>query len=124
MRSRGLSDSSLRRIAEFQGSISKVAQEEGYQGFKNYGTWVVTLWIENDQGEYEYWRERVQELTPEGGFTQEEQVRSDYLVELAQELQDYHEENMPEVRGVYADLLGAALEEVDWFQVADNLAQE
>lgn len=31
-----------------------------YNGWKNYCTWAAALWIDNDQGSYNYFREYVQ----------------------------------------------------------------
>ena len=30
-------------------------QERGYNGWTNYETWAVALWIGNEPGSYEYW---------------------------------------------------------------------
>ena len=32
-----------------------------YNGWTNYETWAVKLWIDNDEGTYTYWRERTRE---------------------------------------------------------------
>ena len=82
--------------------IKRLAQmEEGYQGWKNYETWAVALWLDNYQGSYEYWRERIEELTSEVG-------PDDAVHELADELQADHEEAKPELDGVWGDLLNGA----------------
>ena len=33
-------------------------EEKRYNGWTNYETWAVNLWIDNDQGSYTYWREQ------------------------------------------------------------------
>jgi hypothetical protein len=122
----GIDENGLKRVA----SVAKSAQEGGYQGWANYETWVVALWLDNDQGSYEYWREVLDELrSEEGGFRSEydpESVSDEDLVkrELADRLKADHEEAMPEVDGVYADLLNAALSEVDWREIAENVMSE
>ena len=35
--------------------------DKGYNGWSNYETWNVKLWIDNDEGSYEMWRERTRE---------------------------------------------------------------
>jgi hypothetical protein len=42
---------------------------------------------------------------------------------LADRLKDYHEDNRPELPGVYCDLLGAALCEVNWREIAKHLLE-
>ena len=29
-----------------------------YQGWTNYETWAVNLWLDNEEGVHDYWRER------------------------------------------------------------------
>ncbi len=41
------------------------AKEHGYNGWKNYETWSVKLWIDNDQGSEQYWNEVAQEVWEE-----------------------------------------------------------
>lgn len=36
--------------------------EKGYQGWKNYETWAVALWMGNDSGSYDYWNETAEEI--------------------------------------------------------------
>jgi hypothetical protein len=74
-----------------------------YNGWTNYETWVVNLWME-DGGEHMFYE-------PEGMSK----------TELAEALKEYHEEEMPEVTGVFADLLRASLGEVNWHEIAGHL---
>lgn len=38
---------------------------ETYNGWTNYETWVVNLWLGNDEGSDRYWREQAQECFDE-----------------------------------------------------------
>jgi hypothetical protein len=78
-----------------------------HEGWSNYQTWAVALWINNDHGMYDYWTERAQQ--------------SATLADLADALKDEHIEFMPEVRGAYSDLLTWALGMVDWYEIATDL---
>ena len=44
-------------------------------------------------------------------------------IDLADTLKSEEEENRPEVSGVYADLLGAAVSEIDWDEIATNMLE-
>jgi hypothetical protein len=40
---------------------------------------------------------------------------------LANALEAAHDEGMPEVHGVYADLLNSASREIDWHEIAESM---
>src|SRR5215471_15834749 len=95
-----------------------------YNGWSNYETWAVNLWIDNDEGTQTLWREnandvmRASRMYPSGGFTVSETAR----LNLTAALKDWAEESMPDLgASVWADLLNAALSEVDWSEIADNM---
>lgn len=106
-----------------------MATEKTYNGWTNYETWNVNLWMNNDAGSDERYRELAQECyngaTDRGvGFTKDEQATFD----LAQVLKDEYEEAMADIldaqklnASVWADLLGAALSEVNWHEIAEHL---
>ena len=83
-----------------------------HEGFANYETWAVNLWLDNDEGLYNEVRERIGDLDLTS--------RVDGTEELSGWLKDWVSEMQPEVNGLWADLLGAALGEVDWDEIADS----
>lgn len=89
-----------------------------YNGWTNYETWNLNLWLDNDQGTQEYWRERAEQIyrdTDPG-----EDRRSDATNELAEALKDETQENQPQIdNGFYADILSAAVSEVNWYEIAE-----
>lgn len=88
---------------------------DGYNGWSNYETWNVKLWMDNDEGSYHYWQDRT------AAIADASDEDDSAIYELAQEIQSWHEEMRPETNGVFADLLGAALSEVDWSEIAHSL---
>jgi hypothetical protein len=97
----------------------------GYNGWANYETWAVKLWMDNDQGSQEYWadvaREALAQPNDSEVLTDAENAR--YV--LADRLKDEFEENSPiQDATVYADLLNAALGSVDWSEIAQALIEE
>ena len=91
-----------------------------YNGYTNYETWVVNLWMDND-GFAEECREMAArcvrdaagEFCPDGAA-----IRA-----LADELKEQHESHMHlvcKVPGVFGDLLNGAMSSVNWAEIARN----
>ena len=101
-----------------------------YNGWTNYETWAVGLWIDNDQATYVYWREEAtrhvrqaaeDEMVKRGVWT----VQASAGNALAQQLKDELTEAVPDLgSSVYSDLLGAALDEVNWTELAESLLSD
>ena len=87
-----------------------MAKETGYQGCTNYETWCVKLWIDNEQSSQNYWLEAAK--------------NADSIRELADQMKDEYEEAMPELNGVWSDLLTATLGEVNWYEIAKTMTDE
>ncbi len=92
-----------------------------YQGWQNYETWAVKLWIDNEESSYNYWRERTREIN-EGAEPTDYSNKLEVATQtLADALKDEHEENTPTVTGIYADLLNSALSDVGWLEIAGSM---
>lgn len=108
---------------------------ETYEGWKNYPTWAVNLWLSNDEGLYEMTREAVRDEyadaencinVRENIWTIDEARRfntADRLREMVEELgvtvdsgHTYPVNGQPV--GFSADLLDYALGQVDWHEIA------
>ena len=87
--------------------------EMAYNGWTNYETWNVALWLDNEEGSYHYWNDRAQEIANDEG-------KEDGACTLADELKASIGDNAPELEGTYSDLLSAALSEVDWYEIAEH----
>lgn len=85
-----------------------MASDRTYNGYKNYETWAVNLWIDNDQG------------------------MADELQDMAHHAKNVHAladaikgwiEDMNPLSGqasLWSDLMNGALSEVDWHELAEN----
>jgi len=95
-------------------------RDQTYNGWTNYETWLVNLWMDNEKGSQDFFRETAKEIYNETnayntGLNKQECAR----FRFADWLKHYHaEENRPELPGAYGDLLGAALASVNWDEIA------
>lgn len=104
-----------------------------YNGWKNYETWNVKLWMDNDGSD------RLQELAEDAvrraidgqGNPYADNVRDSAAMLMADDLKDETENAMQDMleqtgqqSSMWADLLGAALSEVDWREIADNVLSD
>jgi hypothetical protein len=100
-----------------------------YNGWPNYETWAVKVWLDNDEGSQAYWQEQASRYgkaapfaptVDDGTYTAEDWAR----IGLADMLRDELDEAMPEVNGMWADLLNSAFRRVDWNEIARVLLSE
>ncbi len=93
--------------------------ETTHQGWKSYETWCVNLWLSNEEGLYNDVRERAEELAEEHHGDLEEASRP-----LSDWIKEYVGNMAPDVSGLWSDLLTAALDSVDWHEIADSWLEE
>ena len=96
-----------------------MSETEGYNGWRNYPTWSVHLWLDNDAGSQDWWlSEAVDALD----------TATHPRYEIADALKTYvREEIESDDASMASDLLGYALDCVDWYEIADaylEMAQE
>lgn len=87
--------------------------ESGYNGWTNYETWCVNLWLSNDEALYNLVTELVADFEDEAPMHEIADAVKDFVEEL---------EDVTQVReraSFVSDLLGAALSEVDWYEIAE-----
>ena len=94
-----------------------------YNGWTNYETWAVNLWMSDSEMQAGYWQGVAEAIVSE--YSDESEV--DHLAqatrELAEQMKNEYQSEMPEVSGVWADLLGSAIERVDWREIAAHLVE-
>lgn len=86
--------------------------DKTYNGWSNYETWAVKLWLDNAQGTAE---------------DMEALARSNNGDEyrMSQAVKSYVEDMMPDLgASMFADLLNASLSEVDWYEIAESYLED
>ena len=110
--------------------MEKEHEDGRYNGWANYETWTVSLWLDNEEHSYRYWRAEVQRHRKDaqadprvraGTWTPDEAARFNLADQLKNEVTD----GVPLCQaGMYSDLLHAALSEVDWLEIVDSWMSE
>lgn len=91
----------------------KCDRDHRYNGWANYETWAVNLWITNDQFSTEHWEEIAVD-------TLRVKSKDDATYRLSEMLKDEISEGSPLTEAtLYFDLLNAALSTVDWYEIAE-----
>ena len=97
-----------------------------YNGWKNYETWVVKLWIDNDgyAGGAAAVEEEAERLATENADDRPYAVHT--LAQFIAEAIDADLDNGDEALtlGLWADLLGRSLKLVDWDEIAEAYLEE
>lgn len=98
-----------------------------YNGWSNYETWAVSLWLDNEEPSYRYWREQAEyhhhaapkcRQVNEGIWSSSQAAKFRLADQLKLEVTDA----APlDGANLYTDLLNAALSEVNWHEIAENM---
>jgi hypothetical protein len=93
--------------------------DQKHNGWTNYETWAVALWMDNEEPSYNYWRETAE------GIVKHALDADEATYKLMETIKEEHEQVAPDLGStVFADLLGAALGEVNWHEIAKHLVDE
>ena len=97
-----------------------------YNGYTNYETWCVSLWIDNEL----LWYQDINNLALECWGNAEDsndygffRSRQDNAIQdLEKNIKDYIEENNQLISeaSLYSDMLGSAFDNVNWQEIAEN----
>jgi hypothetical protein len=96
-----------------------VTRDETYNGWTNKATWLVKLWIDNDQGEQESWHAVARVAVNNGGPYALSELLKDHYENSAEDLLPIDQQ-----ASFWADLLNWALASVDWAAIARALIED
>lgn len=116
------------KIKQLETDLKTQAESKRYNGHANYETWVVSMYVDgNYDGEGTYRRyqeialEHCRDNTDSDGVLDRDGAIGSLSNTLRDEMRDGEMRETAPVTGVYADLLGAALDEVAWYDIAESL---
>ena len=98
--------------------------KQTYNGWTNYETWLTALWLDNEQGTQDLmgeFAEQAKETPKNDVWTREETTR----FTLADLIKDFIEDNSPlaSEASMYSDLMRAAIQEINFREIADSILQ-
>ena len=94
-------------------------KENNYNGYTNYCTWAAALWLDNEESTYKDFRGLIAEIREEEADENEQKYR------LENAIREFTEENAPEIpASVYSDLLGFAMQEINYYEIACNMLED
>lgn len=112
-----------------------MTNETGYNGWKNYETWAIALWLDNDYGTYTLMRgsamQSVEEVLQEAELDYQDVENRKAMVQkasykLSESISEYIESNNPlaSEASVYTDLLNAAIHDADLIEIAEHYLED
>lgn len=102
---------------------------ERYNGWTNYETWNAALWIGNEEGSQAHFAERAQACFDDTDEDDDPDTRADEATNaLAKEMEAWCDDTQDELglpsSGMFADLLGTALQRIDWHEIARHYVDD
>ena|SRR3990172_6722400 len=95
---------------------------KSYNGWTNYETWATALWIDNEESTYHERQALAQSFKQDEDDPDSVADVAGYAVRLCDWVQN---ELMPDLgASLAADLLGAALSEINWHEIAESWLEE
>lgn len=97
---------------------------EGYNGWTNYETWVVNLWIDNDGWDQDCREMAAQCVKDTADDSCPDGAAIRCLAEWIKEQHEEHLELVCKLPGVFGDLMNGAMSSVNWDELARHYIAE
>lgn len=106
-------------------------EDKKYNGWTNYETWVTKLWMDNEEDSYLMGQELAQDAYDNAKNTVMQSRDKNAMYDLAKTLKSSYEDQLADIlenasltASVWADLFGASLQEVNWYEIAEHMIDE
>jgi hypothetical protein len=106
----------------------------GYNGWTNYETWNLKLWLDNDQASYQHWQHVAREAFSVGDVQKAKRTLAEQLethitavagqILLSKNLEALILEDAPLLIGFYSDILHASIREVNYWEIAQSMLDD
>ena len=127
----GIVRSQIEEVLSWLHTCGLLREDRSYNGYLNYETWCVHLWLTNEEGPYNYCRGLARraineapdcEQVREGIWTTDEAKK--FI--LADQIKEFVEEVNPlgDKATMFTDLITTTLSEVDWHVIAEAFLTE
>lgn len=109
--------------------MSNICQEnKEYNGWSNYPTWCVNLWLDNDRGFYNDCKHEAETILAETIDDYPDRDK-DFIINLStynlgDRLREYTESILPQVEGMGSDLISWVLDKVNWAEIVEHIMDE
>jgi hypothetical protein len=97
--------------------------DDTYNGWTNYETWNWKLWMDND-GDDRRWDEEIGNLKDRHADGRIVDLIWDLSKALEADKDEWMEMGRVAVTGPFADILGAGLSRINWYEIAEHLVED
>lgn len=112
----------VERLDRWLNQSAEQPEPEGHNGWTNYETWLTALWLDNDRNTYDYWRNEASGVFLfECDADDPADKRAEAAGHLARRLKEQVEPAGVLLGGLYLDMLDAAFDAVNWYEIALSL---
>lgn len=105
-----------------------IASCREHNGWTNYETWLVALWLDNECSTHEYWHAVADEVACDEAARAADGDKGPAIRRLADmlraELEEAAELRLDGRTDMFSDLLSSALSEVSWTEIAEHFIAE
>ena len=93
-----------------------------YQGWANYETWCVNLWLTNEEGSYNEFRDLATEFEEDQIYEFGKEIRAHVEQEIDAMIQN--SQGFDPYKGMVSDMIHANLSSVDWEEIAKGFKED